>query len=677
MSFEERIWLNNHLFNFVDENYGTGGTIDFNASLSTEDSRNFSPLRLTISITNGDYNKKICWLSFYQVSELINCINEVMKDSNLDHIYNQNNPIDIERKYSKKLFRLYFKKSKDLNDCVLLGIYSNESDRNVIIMTIDVFRACLDILKQFKENYFLIENMIINRYMTSIELEELKSMNSSLKTMPRIFEDFQDRIENLLNKKIVNNEYNHNNSNIEEDKEVINNNTNDNDDENFENIDDEEYEAEETINEFDKFIGEDFENINLPDMDQIEKEPVKQDNEETINSDFILKLLNNDINNLYSKTKNIIVEDCKIITFNNLFKDELGIDLLENFNEKTIKSAVYFSELNIRHFLKQYYLYGKEYPKTCQMIRTEVNETNPFNKELAYDLLMIHGYIKYYSSKMETRTNDQLASKIDFYINLRLFTDIFTYTYLVNERKDVIKNNIISRFKYFSKNGFFSKFDDELKDYNLEPISVDEISNFVNVVIEKLPNTDEITKVNDQLYDSGNVKLPSDNKFNLEQIINQIVNLEILTNFDLNIEYNAHKFDIDLNKIDKNILLIFQDDKKVNKQKKKQSNLYRYVKYFDNEASDDIKDDFYNHIDELGYENFDFINSKFPLNEIGENIIKGLYQWNISNNKQEKYSDFFYKCNETILNKSDILSKETSTNESSEDGDDDWGNILK
>ena len=93
MNTDERIWLNNQLFQFTDENYNTNGTVTVNASLSTVDGKDFSPLRVTISIGNSDYNKKNCWLSFAKVNELIFTIDEIMKPENLNNIYNNNNSI--------------------------------------------------------------------------------------------------------------------------------------------------------------------------------------------------------------------------------------------------------------------------------------------------------------------------------------------------------------------------------------------------------------------------------------------------------------------------------------------------------------------------------------------------------------------------------------------------------
>lgn len=674
MNNEERTWLNNQLFQFYDERYGTDGNFTAFASLSTADNRDFSPLRLCLSVGTGnsDYNRKTCWLSFTQVNELIFTIEDIIKPENLDYIYNKGHNLDIERRYSKKIFRMFFKKSKDLNDCVLLGIYANENDRNITILTYDYFRTFYSILKQFRDNYFLIENMMIDRYLKSIELEEIKSMNNNFKSFSKMFEEFQELFENKISS--INNS-NHNN---------FENNNYGRFDKNDEIEEDEKnHEDSGLVNDFDEFMNNNINNINIPEVESVENEITNKDNNknninENLDNDFINKILKNDINNLYTKTKNIILEDSKILSFNQLFKNELGIDLLENVDEKSLKSCIYLSELNIRQCTKQYYFYGKDYPRTCNLIRSDIKEYDQFNKDLAYSLFMIHAYMKNYSERMEYKTNDQLASKTDFYINLRLFSDIFTYSILINEKPEVIKNRIKSIFNYFKENKFFETFDNELEDYNSNPVTIDDILKFVDNVTDKLPKTKNSIDLQNELYENKLVKLPSENKFTIEQIIKQIVNLEVLNNFKLDIDDNAEKFGIDLNSINKDILLIFKENKKVNKQKEKQTNLYRYIKYYDDEIPDKLKDSFYDHIKQIQYDNFDFVNSKFPLSEFGEDIIKGLYQWNNLENKKEKYSDFFYKCSETILNKNDILTREMeTTEEESDDNEETWDELIK
>lgn len=683
----ERIWLNNNLFQFTDEDYGTNGTVDFSATLSTTDSHHFSPLRLLISISQDNY-RKTCTLSFYQVNELLNTINEIMKSDTYHKIYVDNNPVDVERKISNKLFRLLFKKSKHGNDCVLLGIYNSQTDKAVCVVTIDVFKCLISILEQFKNNFFSIENSIIDRHLKSLEINELSSINNSIKMMPKTIDELYEQIQ-TISRKLDTLKLSGSNceSNCESNEtEYVDNENNNINNEQHENLNnnhevEEEVEVDEQIQEFENFVGKDFENINVPELTDIPKEDNQKETIQQISSDFIEKVLSNNLTNLSKLTKRILTEDCKIFKFRDLIKDELEFDITEPISDKDIKSGTYISELEIRYKSKMYYFNGANYPQTCVLIIGEINgEINEHNKSLAYDLLMIHAYLKNFRTKMEYRTNDQTISCSDFHINLRLFTDVFTYSFLLNENSNVVKNSIISRYKNFSDSGFFSEFDKILDDYNLDKITNDEIGNYVNAVISKLSDINYISELHNELYEQGKVKLPTQNKFSLEQIINEVVPLEVAKSMNLDLDNDSDKIGVDLNKIDDKILSIFKDNKKIKPEKEKQTNLYRFVKYHDNEIPEDYKDEFFFEIKNLGYENFDFINTNFPLNEFGENIIKGLYQWNILDDKKIKYTEFFHMCNETILGKNDILEKlrNTSNSEDNTENDDydSWEDII-
>jgi hypothetical protein len=67
---------------------------------------------------------------------------------------------------------------------------------------------------------------------------------------------------------------------------------------------------------------------------------------------------------------------------------------------------------------------------------------------------------------------------------------------------------------------------------------------------------------------------------------------------------------------------------------------------------------------------FDY--DKYPLEDLGESIVRGIYNWNEKNDK-EKYTDYFSRC-ENGLSKDLIISKVRTIKESSNNssGEEDW-----
>jgi hypothetical protein len=93
------------------------------------------------------------------------------------------------------------------------------------------------------------------------------------------------------------------------------------------------------------------------------------------------------------------------------------------------------------------------------------------------------------------------------------------------------------------------------------------------------------------------------------------------------------------------------------------------VKSFESEIPEEYKKEFLTYIDSLS-DNFDY--TKFKLNEFGDNIVKGVYEWNESN-KTEKYTDFYDRCENSLMSKDLILAKMTIKKE--EKSDDWFGNL--
>jgi len=112
--------------------------------------------------------------------------------------------------------------------------------------------------------------------------------------------------------------------------------------------------------------------------------------------------------------------------------------------------------------------------------------------------------------------------------------------------------------------------------------------------------------------------LSSKNEYNLEQIINTVVPLEV----SLMLGKKLEELDIPDDVKD-----IFNNKPKKQPNKNTETNLQRLVRGdLINEIPEQYRDDFQKYVAEVGNKNFIF-DDKFPYSEFGDDIIKVLYVW--------------------------------------------------
>jgi hypothetical protein len=168
------------------------------------------------------------------------------------------------------------------------------------------------------------------------------------------------------------------------------------------------------------------------------------------------------------------------------------------------------------------------------------------------------------------------------------------------------------------------------------------------------------------------------------QIINNILPLEIIEWTDkekLNERLNSESEEI------KNLFLEEKTNKtEVKKREKiKQHNLFRLINKYSNEIPNDIQKEFLNHIENNYFEtNIDFKNFNFPLEVLGDNIIKILYIWKPELDKKiiSNFKYFYELFENELLSKDLIITKiihdnsKSETKEENNSIDDDWNDIM-
>ncbi len=482
---EELFWSNQKLFTYKDNIFNSNGTIDISISINTSDFQNFSSPSFNITIFN-DKSRYNVNLKYQDVMDLLLSIKEIKR--NIDEIYSKDLKAEIIKNYNTKFLKILFKKSK-LNQerGVLINILNTQTDFGVIVLHYNFFISIVDLLKSFKRNYLNLLFEIQNKMLMTNLFEEIKQVKNGVRSLPS----------SIIEIKKLNNNY------IPEVKSEIQ-------------------------DELNQYIEEHSNDTEVPWLDEDLPSPSRENN---IQSILINDICQNDITNLESLMMTLVTEQYPIDKIKLLFSQYFSsnFELLPGISEKDLKSIHYYSKLIFMTNLQKYSQNDQPIPASVPILKYNATSFNFSNIDLAYDLLMITIYIRLMKTKLESKVQDSSINKSLLYLILRNFTDVFTFSFLDTKESNVIVNNVIDRFKFFSSKGFFKKFEEMLNQYNLSNISEAEVKSFLKDGIIKVigPNkTQYINELHNVDYQNNKVRIPYLNELSLDEI-NKVVKDEI------------------------------------------------------------------------------------------------------------------------------------------------------
>ncbi len=628
---EEINWFNQTLLTYKDKEFGTDGYLRISFVTSTKDFINFNPIKFNITISN-QLNKS-CNLNIQQSTDLLSSIRTVIQ--NPTKIYNENNYQILKRWNNLELVFEFVIDQNSNSQVVRITLRSNENDFTKIIIPFNIFQVLSLRLKYFVDNYDNFCTSISNLFIQKEILKTNKQILNSLNSLPSKLIDFTN-----TSGTDKNNKSKENNSEFKKNIEI----------------------SENTIEELDNFLGG-AEMTNVKNISEFENIPSKQENIQEYNSKFF-NCLDNNLENF----EKILIEaeanpDPIIFITNKLLKDKMMMKNINNFNiipdisENDLKSLLYISKLNCNITIRSNIEKGISIPSSIVLLKYKLdNKVDTYNEniELAFDLLMVNGYFRALRRKLESKIDDAMINKSIVYLILRNYTDMLTFSFLENLPKiDVIKTNIISRFKYYNRIGVFDVYKKLLGTYNCTDIIDIDIGNFIDEVLEKVigksPFIDELHK---KLYNQGSVRLSYENRLSQDQIINEVIPNEI--NEKMGIK--------NLNDMSEEVEKIFStklEKHNVKINKKQNSNLYRLINQYRNEIPEKIRNDFLEMIQKLGDNPINFDDIKYSLETFGENIIKILYIWDPINDLKvlSNFKYLFEKFENEIMTKELILVK--------------------
>jgi hypothetical protein len=256
---------------------------------------------------------------------------------------------------------------------------------------------------------------------------------------------------------------------------------------------------------------------------------------------------------------------------------------------------------------------------------------------------------------MEGKSTDINACASNFQYQMRCFTDPFVFSFIDKVDKDNFKSMISTRFANYQQMGFFEKYQKTLKHFNLDEITIRDINNDVELVIDKvIGKMGYAVDLHDQLYKESKCKLPAKNNFTLEQITKELIPMELELYFGKKPEdFEKEQTSSDVYKF----LVQNRDSRKVGDEIK--SNLYKLVVDFKDDVPPEYIDTLLALIKETGNNKFDIFTDKVPLNTCSEKIVKALYVWNPSEDSKMKsnYKYFCQRIDDELMTKDLILSK--------------------
>jgi hypothetical protein len=588
---EETVWFNQTLLTYKDKSEGTNAYLRISISSNTTDFVSFSPPNMSIQIS--DNLNKSSHINYSNSRDLINSFKEIIKTNPVE-LFSNTSLFQIQKRYQKDQNLVFEFKTNVNGDYVLVIIIrNNETDFSKIIIPAIMIKDIIQLLSDFNKNYIQLADSLALRAIT-FQLTKLDDITREVKGI-------QSRIEGAV---IPDSGA----PSVEQPK--LN--------------DDIQKVAEATMDDLDEFLGENMQNIKVAEIDKSDT-VVEKANIQEIHSSFVEEVLKKDL----SLLEPIIMNKTHVSDFVNF----LGLQLPENFDilpgitDEQMKSLVYISSLFINFKEKSYIEQGVAIPISAPILKYKVPNTTPDNLFLAFDLFLIQAYMKTFRMKMENKESDPYINKSLYHIKLRCITDPLIYSFIDKMSVTELSSVISSRFLYYNHIGFFNEYVKLLEENRCSNITLIDIKSFIDNVCENGFKTPYIEDLHSSQIETNHLRLPTKNNFNIEQIINEIIPLEIEEKL---------KHELNFEDISDEVKTLFKQKIK-GPTVKKENNLNPiqiYTEYFTKEFVDQNK--LVDFLSDYGDKKVNLYKFPFPLNELEEMAVKGLYLWNPEKMKTKK-----------------------------------------
>lgn len=572
---ENSIWFSQNLLFHKDITEGTDSIIQVSISISSKDFTSFSIPTLRIQISNN--LNKSCVLNYDKALDFEYVTQEIIQKGDLAYT----EKIEVMRKYSNKQ-SLTLKCVRNQNDqnVVKVTIRSNETDFADIVISERLLKVISQISSQFTKNYISIGDGLV--------LRSISHQLTKFDELIREVKGIQSRIEGAVS------------APQPEIKKPI---------------------GDIAIDELDKFLGEDMKNIKIPTIEDDNKKAEKVESPPTeVNSKFVEKILDNNLHKLES-----------MVTVGNI--DSFFCDVGQVYESGTIKlegvegwdRLVYFSKLYSDLTINNATNKSGPIPSGFPILKFDIKNPTQNNLDLAYDLFLFTGYIRAARRRLENHYDDVFFNLSVMHLKLRTCTDPLVYSFITKKTKDQLVSIISNRFDYYKSIGVFKHYEDKLNDSNCVEITKSDLILYVEETCEKGFDTPYFDEFYRSAMETYNLRMGTKDNFNLEQIINEIVPLEIKEKLGQEITLE------DFSEVSKEVHELFTSKEKPKPKTKtkieKINPIQMYVKQFKDHVPEDYIENLISYLEGYTNRKIDFNNFPFPVEDFGEFVIKGLFFW--------------------------------------------------
>jgi len=624
-------------------------TLRLSLVTTTTNFQYFNQPFLSLQIGNSHYTKTAT-LYIQNVEDLYQAIVSAVKT--LDW----NKGVTIERRYQSRVSLSFTFSFSDVlnNQVVKTSIISNESNiMSVVLPLKPAFQTFVRRLKYFVEGY---DNLAYQLLIQSTFAEE----RQIIRNLPLLVKSSIAQLSNVQP---------HVSNSVPAIDTVADQSSNQNNEDNVDSIN-------LTNEEFERFIEDNINTIQIPEIDKISDGSVQPEKNVQISSNFVSKVLEGNLNNLEIKLNSLSASTNVVVLLAKELNEKCGVNLLKDISEKELKSLVYLSKLFKDVYLMNYTTNGVEIANSLPVLRFKTSlEMSESLSDIWKSILICTGYIRVYRNRLKDILTDAYENGSVFYLHLRCFMDAFCFSFLSKDliTLDELKSTIQERFRFFESAGIFDHYKNILDVNGVSQIDVNSILDFVTKTYNSLDRVPYVNDLHKQLYEHASVKLTPDNSLTIEQIIEKFVPFEVsvkLSKNEINDEYLS-KLKEHLNVSDE-VFQLFT--KKQVKKRERIFPLLRFINDFKQDIPSQYVDEVLKHIKSLENSKFNFKESPWPLQEFDEDIVRALYVWDPEADHKMKtnYSYFASLVKDEVMSKEDILlatQQENNTN-------DDWNSIL-
>lgn len=638
-------WFSQTLMTYKDKMYATNGFLRVSLSTNTEDFKFFNPPTINISIQNN-YQKSIN-LNIQNARDLTRAFNVIKKQLN-------GNELNLQRKYQKDTIIHFTFKTDENNQAriVVIEIKNNETDFTKIVVPLEsVFESFASCIREFSEQYMSICS---NLFIQSIQSQAVQTIHQ----LPNLVKGISSQIVSQIPADIEDPD-----SRAPEVEEESVKNT------------------QATIEDLDKFLGDDMSNIDVPEIEKVAEEAEKPKVTE-IDSLLVKHYLDGNLANLESAVANYFMTPSPLLSMaedikkhvKNEISDET-FTMLPNVSEDDLKSMVYLSKLSPSILYQNYVIASAPMPAGVPVVKYDPEIFTQHNMDIAYDLFLFNLYIRTARRRLENKIEDVVENKALFNIQLRSFSDPFVFSFIDKSDKTQLSSIILTRYKYYDSIGVFDSYKSLLDVSRCPEITESDIVSVVEEAVEKIVGKSPfVHQLHTNMEDPSQLRVPAKNTYSLEQIINEILPLEIAEKTGKDIKNDAVIQQLrETHQISDEIVKLFRGKEKKKRtveakktEVKQTSNLERLIRtQFVDEVPEQYRENFMNHLLEIGDKKFDLQNTDFPIDEFGDNVIKALYLWDPDNDPvvAKNYKQFFLKVENELMERDLILAKIKSVEE--------------